>query len=129
MDMTRPTTPRWEPGGDRRAAALGVIKAVHTLWWLVVESAMAYVLYAGVRGRTDRRAAVAGSIVTAEGIVFIAAGARCPLTGVAESLGADRGSVTDLYLPRWLARNLPAIHVPLVAAAIALHLRHGKRSR
>ena len=57
------------------------------------------------------------------GLVFAANGFRCPLTEVAESLGAERGSVTDIYLPAWLARNLPAIHVPLIAAAALLHGR------
>jgi len=31
-----------------------------------------------------------------------------PLTQLAESLGADSGSVTDLYLPPWRSQNLPA---------------------
>ena len=62
-----------------------------------------------------------------ESLVYMANGFRCPLTQVAEHLGAKRGSVTDLYLPRWLARNLPAIHVPLIVLAAFLHgrnLRH-----
>jgi hypothetical protein len=41
-----------------------------------------------------------------------------------ESLGAKRGSVTDLYLPKWLAHNLPAIHVPLLVLAAFLHGRN-----
>jgi hypothetical protein len=40
---------------------------------------------------------------------------------VAESLGAGSGSVTDIYLPRWFAKSLPVIHVPLVLLAIYLH--------
>lgn len=31
--------------------------------------------------------------------------------------GAPDGSVTDIWLPRWFAHNLPAIHIPLLAAA------------
>ena len=54
----------------------------------------------------------------------MANGARCPLTSLAESLGADDGSVTDIYLPGWLARILPMIHVPLVLAALWLHWRN-----
>ena len=56
--------------------------------------------------------------------VFLGNGARCPLTGAAEALGAGHGSVTDLFLPRWLARNLPAIHVPLLFLAAYLHARN-----
>jgi hypothetical protein len=41
-------------------------------------------------------------------------GFRCPLTDLAEPFGAEHGSVTVCYLPAWFARNMPAIHVPLV---------------
>jgi hypothetical protein len=46
-----------------------------------------------------------------------------PLTDLAEFYGADHGSVTDLYLP-WLARNLPAVHVPLLILTALLHRRN-----
>jgi hypothetical protein len=111
-------------GPSGNAAALVAVKVIHTLVWLSVEAAMVYVLQAGVRRRSDRRVAVAGAVVAAESLIFLANGARCPLTGVAESLGAEKGSVTDIYLPRRFAHNLPAIHVPLVAAAVLLHARN-----
>jgi len=109
--------------------ALALIKGIHTLVWASVEAAMVYLLVTGAAGRTDRRTAVAGAIVGGETLVFLANGARCPLTGVAEALGADKGSVTDIYLPGWLARSLPLIHVPLVLAAIWLHARNVRRRR
>ena len=37
---------------------------------------------------------------------------------------AERGSVTGIYLPRWFARNLPAIHVLLIGLAGFLHVRN-----
>jgi len=114
--------------GSRRAALVAV-KGVHTLAWLTIESAMLYVLFAGFTRRSDRRAAVAGAIVAGECLVFAANGFHCPLTGVAESLGAARGGVTDIYLPHWFARNLPAIHVPLVVLAVVLHVRNRRDLR
>ena len=63
-------------------------------------------------------------MVASESLVFAANGFRCPLTQVAERVGAERGSVTDIYLPRWFARNLPAIHVPLIFLAAYLHARN-----
>lgn len=60
-------------------------------------------------------------------MIFLANGFRCPLAGIAERVGAERGSVTDIYLPYWFAHNLPAIHVPLILLAGCLHglnLRH-----
>jgi hypothetical protein len=113
---------------DRRSA-LVVVKLVHTLAWFSIESCMVYVLYAGFTGRTDRRAALAAGVVAGESLIFAANGFRCPLTVLAEDLGADDGSVTDIYLPGWLARNLPAIHVPLIALAMCLHARNRYRRR
>jgi hypothetical protein len=109
--------------------ALVALKAAHTLIWFSVEASMMYVLYKGLRGRSDRAAAIGGAIVAGETAVFLANGARCPLTGLAERLGAESGSVTDLYLPKWLAHNLPAIHVPLVLLAVYLHARNIRRRR
>ena len=90
---------------------------------------MVYVLYAGARGRTDRRVGVAAGVVTAETLVFAANGFHCPLTAVARDLGDETGSVTDIYLPQWFARNLPGIHVPLILAAVLLHWRNHRAAR
>jgi hypothetical protein len=108
-------------------AKLEAIKAVHTFAWFTIEAAMAYVLYAGLRGRSDRKAAVAGAVVLTETAIFAGNGFHCPLTAAAERLGSASGSVTDIYLPRWFAHNLPAIHVPLLGLAAALHWRNGRR--
>ncbi len=119
---------------QRREAGLAAIKAIHTLVWLSIESCMAYVLYAGLARRSDRRAAIAAAVVTGESLVFAGNRWRCPLAQVAEQLGAEKGSVTDIYLPDRLARNLPAIHVPLIVLALLLHARnlrghHGRHLR
>ena len=103
---------------------LAAVKALHTAVWFSIEACMLYILFAGFARRSDRRAAIAGAVVAGECLVFAANGFRCPLTGVAESLGAESGSVTDIYLPRWFAKNLPAIHVPLIALAGYLHVRN-----
>ena len=107
-----------------RVVLLTGVKVVHTAIWAAVESCVVYLVIAGWRGRTDRRAALAAGVVGAETAIFLGNGARCPLTGLAEDLGASRGSVTDIFLPRRLARDLPAIHVPLLLAAAYLHLRN-----
>ena len=85
---------------------------------------MVYVLYAGLTRRSDRRTAVAAGVVAGESLIFVANGCCCPLTQVAERLGAERGSVTDIYLPERFARNLPAIHVPPIVLAPYLHVRN-----
>jgi hypothetical protein len=115
-------TGSWQAGGQAgHRAALTTVKAVHTLAWLSIESCMLYVLYAGFRGHQDRRTAIAAAVVAGESLIFAANGFRCPLTDLAERLGAEKGSVTDIYLPRWFARNLPAVHAPLLLLAVYLH--------
>jgi hypothetical protein len=108
---------------DRNHAALRAVKAFHTLAWFLIEACMVYLLYAGVRGQTDKRSGVAACVVAGETLIFAANGFHCPLTAVAKNLGDETGSVTDIYLPKWFARNLPAIHVPLLLLAVALHRR------
>jgi hypothetical protein len=109
--------------------ALVVVKTLHTIVWAFVEAAMLYLLASGAAGRSDRRAGVAAAMVGAESLVFLANGARCPLTALAETLGAEDGSVTDIYLPGWLARSLPVLHVPLIVMAGWLHWRNVRDGR
>jgi hypothetical protein len=110
-------------------AALRAVIAIHTLAWFSIEGCVVYVLYSGFARRSDWRAGIAAGVVATECLVFAGAGFRCPLTQVAERLGAERGSVTDIYLPRWFARNLPAIHVPVIGLAGFLHARNLRRRR
>jgi len=112
-----------------RRAAIAAVKTVHTLAWLSVEACVTYALYAGFAGRTGKRAAAAGAVVAGEVLLFAGNGFRCPLTELAGRLGAHSGSVTDIFLPKRLARNLPAIHAPLVVLAVYLHARNLRRSR
>ncbi len=112
----------WQP--RHPGAVLVAIKVIHTLAWFSIESCMVYLLYAGFAKRSDRRAAVAAAVVGSESLIFAANGFRCPLTGLAEDLGAGSGSVTDIYLPGWFAHNLPAIHAPLLVLAAFLHGRN-----
>ncbi len=117
--------------GDHRSTpherALVAVKVIHTLAWFSIESCMGYLLYAGFVKRTDRRVAAAAAVVGGESVIFAANGFRCPLTDVAESLGAEDGSVTDIFLPRWFAHSLPAIHVPLILLTAYLHGRNLRR--
>lgn len=117
----------WPAPRPAHPVALRTLKAVHTLIWFSVESCMVYLLYSGVAGRSDRRAAVAAAVVAGESLIFLANGASCPLTELAVPLGGSRAPVTDIYLPKRLAHNLPAIHVPLIVVAALLHARNRRR--
>jgi hypothetical protein len=105
------------------------LRVAHTLIWLSIESSVGYLLFAGVTRRTGGRVTLAGAVVAGECLVFVGNGFHCPLTDLAEHLGAERGSVTDLYLPAWFARNMPLIHVPLLVLAAVLYRRNLRRHR
>src|SRR5262249_51289623 len=68
----------------------------------------------GFAGRSDRRADAAAAVVAGETLLFAGTRGRCPLTELAERYGAEHGPVTDIYLPKWFAHNMPAIHAPLL---------------
>jgi hypothetical protein len=128
--------PRWSPWRTKadspkrewqlrhQGAVLVAIKTIHTLAWFSIESCMVYLLYTGFAKLSDRSVVAATVVVGGESLIFAAKGFHCPLTKLAESLGADSGSVTDIYLPKWFAHYLPAIHVPLIVLAVFLHGRN-----
>ena len=120
-------TPRVTTELHGRAALLVGVKAAHTLIWLSIEACVGYLIWSGWTRRTDRRAGIAGTIVATECLVFAGSGFRCPLTAVAASLGDGRGSVTDIFLPAWFARWLPALHVPLLLLVAWWHGRNALR--
>ena len=115
-------------GRRLRPHALVGLRVAHTVIWLTIEASVGYLLFAGCTGRTGGRVALAGAVVAGECLVFVGSGLHCPLTDLAEHLGAAHGSVTDLYLPAWFARNMPAIHVPLLLLAAILYRRNLRRS-
>jgi len=114
-----------------RRVGLVAIKAFHSVVFFALAGALVYFYWSAVRGRSDRRAAIAGAAVGTEALIFAANGFRCPLTSIAEDLGAESGSVSDIYLPRLIGDNLPYITAPVFAVGGVLHARNlwsGNRS-
>ncbi len=108
---------------------LTLVRAVHSAVFLVELGAILWLLVSGLVGRRDRTVALAGTLVAIEAAVFVANSGVCPLTPLAERLGARRGSVSDIFLPDPIARTIPAWSSALVALGIALHLRGLLRER
>ena len=112
-----------------RRLTLTLVRAIHSAVFLVELGAILWLVISGLIGRHDRTVAVAGVLVAAEAAVFVANSGVCPLTPLAERLGARRGSVSDIFLPDALARTIPIWSSVLVAIGIALHLRRYMRER
>lgn len=102
------------------------IKLFHTAIFFVLMSFVLNVAYSGVRNRFTRRTALSLAAVVAEGFVVTLNRGRCPLTVVVEDLGAEHGSVSDIFLPRWVARHIPHISTALLGLGLGtLIVRRG----
>ena len=112
-----------------RIVRLTAVRALHSAVFLVELAAILWLVVTGIVGRRDRTVAVAGCLVAVEAAVFVANSGVCPLTPLAERLGARRGSVSDIFLPDAMARTIPIWSSALVALGIALHVSHLVRER
>jgi hypothetical protein len=106
-------TTRWIDSPRRRRAALYVVKGGHTLIFFALSAGVLETVRAGVSKRPSRATAPAIAATIGEGIVLLASGNRCPLTGLAEDLGAADGRISDIFLPGWFARRIPSIFATL----------------
>ena len=111
----------------RRTVALVLIKAFHSFAFFAISACIVLLVWDGIRGRHGRRALLAGGITVAEVAIYGSNNQVCPLTPLAEQLGAERGSVTDIYLPRWLSARVPLLGGSAVLVGIALQVIALKR--
>jgi len=106
-----------------RTAVLTVIKAIHTVIFASIGALIGVFVWEGIRGRPGRRAATALSAALGEAAVYVSNNQVCPLTPLAEELGAESGSVVDIFLPGWFARRIPVVSSVILLLGIALHVR------
>lgn len=120
----------WIPAAAR-PAVLAAIKATHTILFFSIAAEILLFTWDGLRQRPGRRTVIAAGIALAESAIYVSNNQVCPLTPLAEELGATRGSVVDIYLPGWLARRIPVLSSGMLLAGIALNARAllARRSR
>ncbi len=112
-----------------RPAILAVIKAIHTAIFLGVAGQILLVVWDGLRGRPGRGTAIALAIALGESAIYASNNQVCPLTPMAEALGAQDGSVTDIFLPDRVSRRIPLVGGGALALGLALNLRAMIRRR
>ena len=98
------------------------IKLVHSLIFWILSACTVYSLFSGIADRITTWTWVAVGLLLLESVVLVASGWTCPLTILAERSGALRGSVTDIFLPRWLADRIFPICGTMYAVALVLIL-------
>lgn len=99
---------------------LRLVRAFHTVIYVVMASASFVLLYAGVTGAHGKLLWVAAGLVAVEVVVFTASGLRCPLTAIAVKNGADREGVSDTFLPERMTRHTFKVFGPLILLAFVL---------
>ena len=99
---------------------LFVIKLVHSVifWWQA--ACLAYILYAGITGTFNILLLIVILSILVNGVLLLFNHGRCPFTTLAENQGAQKGSITDIFLPDWVARNIFRVSFPFFSAEIVL---------
>lgn len=101
------------------------VKFVHSLIFFLMTACILYVLYSGLFNRAGWWTVFCIVLVFVE---FTALGlnrGRCPLTTLAENMGAEDGSITGIFLPRWLAHRVFVIWGPtFLGACVLVLIRH-----
>lgn len=96
------------------------IKLLHTLIFWLLSLCVGYSLFSGLAGRIDVWTWIAAGLLLVESVVLAVSGWTCPLTILAERKGALRGSVTDIFLPKWFADRIFPICGTLYGIALLL---------
>jgi len=100
--------------------AIVAIKLVHTLIFAALMSCVVYIGYAGAANRMSRRSVLALVTIIGEGVVIARNEGRCPLTDMVEELGDEHGSVSDIFLPNWVARHIPHLSCAILGIGMAV---------
>ena len=96
------------------------IKLVHSIIFFFMSACLVYILYAGIT-RTYNWALLSALLaIASNGLALLFNRGRCPLTTMAEKAGAEKGSVTDIFLPGFMARNVFMISSVLFTSELVL---------
>lgn len=83
-----------------------LIKSIHLTLFILMCVCLFYILYCAITGTYDWTLLTVIGIIILEGLSLVFNRCECPLTTLAEKYGAQKGSVTDIFLPAWCARNV-----------------------
>ena len=99
---------------------LFIIKFIHSLifWWQI--GCLVYIVYAGITRTFNIILLVAICSILLNGLLLLLNKGRCPFTTIAEGQGAKKGSVTDIFLPDCVARNIFRVTFPFFILELIL---------
>ena len=103
-----------------RYRSIKLVKVVHTVAFHMMSAVLLMMVYEVVVDRITWITWNAAGLFLAEGIVLVLNRGRCPLTSMAERLGASSGQITDLFLPKWFADQIFKVYGAVFVASLAL---------
>jgi hypothetical protein len=106
----------------RRSMVLRAIKAIHTAAFALIAACIALFTWDALRGRGGQRSLLTAGIAITETLIYGSNNQVCPLTPLAEELGAESGTVTDLYLPRAVSVRIPLLGGSALVLGLALNI-------
>jgi hypothetical protein len=115
--LTRPLAARIPAG----SGPLRVIKLIHSAAFAAIAASVVVVAWDGLRASPASRTAAASAVAIGETAVYLSNNQVCPLTPLAEELGAASGTVTDLYLPRFISDRIPLLAGTALVAGLLLN--------
>jgi hypothetical protein len=99
------------------------IRSAHTAIFFSIGGLILLFTWDGIRQRPGRRTVLSLGIALAETTIYASNNQVCPLTPLAEALGAERGSVADIFLPEWFSRRIPRFAGTILVVGLVLNLR------
>ena len=97
-----------------------LIKLFHTFMFIFMWTCLIYILYGGITKTFNWLLLMAIGTIFLEGIALILNGWRCPLTTLAEKYGAKNGSITNIFLPAIITRDVFKFSAMLFFAELVL---------
>lgn len=91
-----------------------LIKSFHSLIFFYMAACLIYIPFAAITQKFDLLLVVALASMALEGLALLINHGQCPLKSLAEQYGAETGSVTDIFLPDVIARNIFRVSFPLL---------------
>lgn len=109
----------WVVRNNLSGTVISTIKGLHTGVFALIMGFIVFFAYSGVRGQVSQWTLITLILTVIEALVLMVNRGRCPLTVVVEDLGAEHGSVSDIYLPDIVARHIPHISISLLGIGLA----------
>lgn len=99
---------------------ISIVKSVHTVIFVFMLACLFYLVYCAVSRTYNQALLVALVAIALESVALLLNHGRCPLTTLAEKYGAEKGSVTDMFLPSWMGRHIFKVSIIVVPIALVL---------